>query len=46
MEELIQAQEEYANQLTGGTAPEVTGAVIEDSSNVQDTSNLVIEEEE
>jgi len=36
---LVQAQQEYANQMTGGTAPEITGAVDEN----QDTSNLVTE---
>ena len=36
---LLQAQQEYATQMTGGTAPEITGAVDEN----QDTSNLVTE---
>ena len=35
---LVQAQQDYANQMTGGTAPEVTGAVAEDGSTLQDTS--------
>jgi TolA-binding protein len=38
---LVQAQQDYANQMTGGTAPEVTGATDSDSST--DTSNLVSE---
>ena len=32
--ELVLAQEDYANQLTGGTAPEISGAVDEDSDEV------------
>jgi len=40
---LMQAQQDYANQMTGGTAPEVSGAVAEEGSNVQDTSNLITE---
>jgi predicted PurR-regulated permease PerM len=41
---LLQAQQDYANQLTGGTAPEITGTIdTEDNSNAQDTSNLIIE---
>jgi hypothetical protein len=40
---LMQAQQDYANQMTGGTAPEVTGAVAEEGSSVQDTSNLITE---
>lgn len=44
---LVQSQQEYANQMTGGTAPEVSGAVPEEGSNegsnVQDTSNLITE---
>jgi hypothetical protein len=42
---LVQAQQDYVNQMTGGTAPEITGA-IDDSSSTLDTSNLVTEEEE
>jgi hypothetical protein len=38
---LVQAQKDYANQMTGGTAPEVSGAVAEEGSSVQDTSNLI-----
>lgn len=40
---LMQAQQDYANQMTGGTAPEITGAVEEEGSSVQDTSNLITE---
>lgn len=32
--ELVLAQEDYANQLTGGTAPEISGAVDEDIDEV------------
>ena len=38
---LVQAQKDYADQMTGGTAPEVTGAVDESGTSSQDTSNLV-----
>lgn len=40
---LVQAQQDYANQMTGGTAPEVSGTVPAEGSNVQDTSNLITE---
>jgi len=40
---LVQAQQDYANQMTGGTAPEISGAVPEEGSSVQDTSNLITE---
>jgi len=40
---LMQAQQDYANQMTGGTAPEITGAVAEEGASVQDTSNLITE---
>jgi hypothetical protein len=36
---LMQAQKDYANQMTGGTAPEISGAVAEEGASVQDTSN-------
>ena len=39
---LVQAQQDYANQMTGGTAPEVTGAV-EDGEPNDSTSNFVTE---
>ena len=40
---LVQAQQDYANQMTGGSAPEISGTVPEEGSNVQDTSNLITE---
>lgn len=40
---LVQAQKDYADQMTGGTAPEISGAVPEEGSSVQDTSNLITE---
>lgn len=40
---LVQAQKDYADQMTGGTAPEISGATPEEGSNVQDTSNLITE---
>jgi len=39
---LVQAQQDYANQMTGGTAPEVTGAT-EDGEPSDSTSNFVTE---
>ena len=33
MNGLLQAQQEYANQLTGGTAPQITGAVDDGDEN-------------
>jgi uncharacterized coiled-coil protein SlyX len=39
---LVQAQQDYANQMTGGTAPEVTGAT-EDSESNSSTSNYATE---
>jgi TolA-binding protein len=39
---LVQAQQDYANQMTGGTAPEVTGAT-EDSEPNSSTSNYATE---
>jgi hypothetical protein len=39
---LVQAQQDYANQLTGGTAPEITG-IDSESESAPDTSNLVTE---
>ena len=38
--QLVSAQQQYATQLTGGTPPNITGAV-SDSSTTTDTSNLV-----
>lgn len=42
---LIQAQKEYADQMTGGTAPEVTGAVDESGAVNTEESNFITEEE-
>jgi len=39
---LVQAQKDYAQQMTGGTAPEVTGAV-DESGTTQETTNLITE---
>ena len=39
---LVQAQQDYANQMTGGTAPEITG-IYSESGSAPDTSNLVTE---
>jgi TolA-binding protein len=39
---LVQAQQDYANQMTGGTAPQVTGAV-EDGEPNQSSSNFITE---
>ena len=38
---LVTAQQQYATQMTGGTAPDITGATSDDSSSSPDTSNLV-----
>ena len=38
---LVSAQQQYATQMTGGTAPNVTGATSDDSTGETDTSNLV-----
>jgi hypothetical protein len=37
---LVQSQQDYANQMTGGSAPQVTGAV-EDGEPNQSSSNFV-----
>ena len=39
---LVQAQQDYANQMTGGTAPQVTGAV-EDGDPNESSSNFITE---
>jgi hypothetical protein len=39
---LVQSQQEYANQMTGGTAPQVTGATEDDETN-NSSSNFVTE---
>ena len=38
---LVQAQQQYATQMTGGTAPVVTGATSDDTSVDGTSSNLV-----
>jgi hypothetical protein len=38
---LVTAQQQYATQMTGGTAPEISGAVPSEGSQPADTSNLV-----
>ena len=40
---LVQSQKDYADQMTGGTAPEISGTTPEEGSSVQDTSNLITE---
>ena len=40
---LVQAQKDYADQLTGGTAPEISGAVDESGTTPEDTTNLITE---
>ena len=40
---LVQSLQDYTNQMTGGTAPEISGTVAEEGSSVQDTSNLITE---
>jgi peptidoglycan hydrolase CwlO-like protein len=37
---LVQSQQDYANQMTGGTAPDITGAT-DDSDTNNSTSDLV-----
>jgi TolA-binding protein len=39
---LVQSQQDYANQMTGGTAPQVTGAVEDDEPN-ESSSNFITE---
>ena len=38
---LVTAQQQYATQMTGGTPPEISGAVPSEGSQPADTSNLV-----
>ena len=38
---LVTAQQQYATQITGGTAPDITGATEPEGSESTDTSNLV-----
>jgi len=40
---LVAAQQQYATQMTGGVAPDVTGATTPEGSEPVDTSNLVTE---
>lgn len=40
---LVQNLQDYTNQMTGGKAPEISGAVADEGSSVQDTSNLITE---
>lgn len=40
---LVQAQKDYADQMTGGTAPDISGTIPEEGTSVQDTSNLITE---
>ena len=41
LNQLLNTQQQYANQMTGGTPPDITGAVSDSSTTTQDTSNLV-----
>ena len=38
---LVTAQQDYATQMTGGVAPEISGATTPEDGEPQDTSNLV-----
>ena len=38
---LVTAQQQYATQMTGGTAPEISGALPAEDDEPTDTSNLV-----
>ena len=38
---LVTAQQDYATQMTGGVAPDITGATTSEDGEPQDTSNLV-----
>jgi hypothetical protein len=38
---LVTAQQDYATQMTGGAAPEISGATTPEDGEPQDTSNLV-----
>ena len=38
---LVTAQKEYATQMTGGTAPQISGAIPSEGTESTDTSNLV-----
>ena len=41
LNQMLTTQQQYATQLTGGTPPDITGAVSDSSTTTQDTSNLV-----
>ena len=41
--DLVQAQKDYANQITGGTEPQVSG-IIEEGEKLESTSNYMEEE--
>jgi hypothetical protein len=43
--DLVQAQKDYANQMTGGTEPEVSG-IVEEGEQIESSSNYMEEEEE
>jgi predicted PurR-regulated permease PerM len=38
---LVQAQQQYATQMTGGSPPQITGATSDDTSNNGTSNNLV-----
>jgi predicted PurR-regulated permease PerM len=38
LNQLLNTQQQYANQMTGGTPPNITGAVSDSSTTTQDTS--------
>ena len=38
LNQLLNTQQQYANQMTGGTPPDITGAVSDSSTTTQDTS--------
>jgi hypothetical protein len=38
---LVSAQQQYASQISGGTAPNVTGTETDDTTDTTDTSDLV-----
>ena len=41
--DLVQAQKDYANQMTGGTEPEVSG-IVEEGEQIESSSNYMEEE--
>ena len=38
LNQMLTTQQQYANQMTGGTPPDITGAVSDSSTTTQDTS--------